>query len=73
MADRMKIEAGCDLLAAMTAENIARKTQRPINETLERFMQSITAELIYDLHTEQRFLGPAALTEEYMEEKKEMS
>lgn len=43
MADKVRIEAGNQPLCAMTADDIAKATNQPINEVLENFIMSTTA------------------------------
>lgn len=68
MVDKNRVEAGNQLLTAMTAEEVARKTGQSINSVLEKLMASPTIELIYDLSTDQRFYGPYELAKEYLGE-----
>lgn len=66
MVDRNRVEAGNQLLTAMTAEEVAGMTKEPVNKVLEKLMQSQTIEMIYDLDTDQRFYGPYELAREYL-------
>lgn len=68
MADKARVEAGNQLLTEMTAEEIAERTGEPVNRVLEDFMQSTTAEQIFNLNSNQRFYGPYELANEYLEE-----
>lgn len=68
MVDKNRVEAGNQLLTAMTAEEIARETRQPVNSVLEKVMSSPTIELIYDLGTDQRFYGPYELAREYLKQ-----
>lgn len=68
MADKVRVEAGNQLLTEMTAEEIAERTGEPVNRVLEDFMQSTTAEQIFNLNSNQRFYGPYELANEYLEE-----
>lgn len=66
MVDENRVEAGNQLLTAMTAEEIAAKKKEPINKVLEKIMSSQTIEMIFDLSTDQRFYGPYELAREYL-------
>jgi len=68
MADKVRIEAANEILTAETVMELHRRTGENINQILEKFLPSRTNRLIYDLQTTQRFLGPYALAEEYLEE-----
>lgn len=67
MVNQERVEAGNQLLTAMTAEEVARKTKQPVNQVLENIMSSDTIQLIFDLETDQRFYGPYELAREYLD------
>lgn len=67
MVNRERVEAGNQLLTAMTAEEVAGKTKQPVNQVLENIMSSDTIQLISDLETDQRFYGPYELAREYLD------
>ena len=67
MVNQERVEAGNQLLTAMTAEEVAGKTKQPVNQVLENIMSSDTIQLISDLETDQRFYGPYELVREYLD------
>ena len=59
------LEMAMDMVAAMGAETYARRICQPVSEVLLDFLQSNTAEMLYDKETNLWAEGPECTADEY--------
>ena len=59
------LEMAMDMVAAMGAETYARRTCQPVSAVLLDFLQSNTAEMLYDKETNLWAEGPECTADEY--------